>query len=70
MKKTPLYAAKNLTLAGKAIKRGDVVATIETDHDLLRICQGLAIGHLTEAKPESLEGVAHKATPEATPAKS
>jgi hypothetical protein len=49
--KHTLYATKPLDLEGKKIARGDVLATIETDHDLSRVVAGLSNGAATLDKP-------------------
>lgn len=49
--KHTLYAAKDLVLEGKQVKRGQVLAVVETEHDVRRVVAGLSNGAATMDKP-------------------
>lgn len=48
-----LYAARNLTLAsGKVIKKGDVIAEVQTDLNVDQVVQGVSSGQLVLELPQ------------------
>ena len=53
-----IYATKNLTLDGRQVKRGDVLATIDTTHPVERVLAGLQNGAASFNKPEPVKPAA------------
>ena len=56
-------ATRELGMAGKVIKPGEVVAVLDTEHDPVRVINGLANGMLMPADPDAPKPEADPETP-------
>ncbi len=50
--KTKYFAQKDLVIEGKPVKRGDLLATVDADHPIERVLNGLSNGAVGTELPK------------------